>query len=145
MEDGESPADLVSRSSGAGEEGRQIPLGLVDEEGRPFPPGLADEGGQPRARLAAGCGTEVGCNFLGRPRLSAKPGGKDRPSSSARPSSPAPAERRHGPAGPAYQGSIVTPFWPPFGRRKKIPLKIVNLYQFQLRTGSQELSSVRFP
>ena len=26
-----------------------------------------------------------------------------------------------------------------------MPLKIVNLYQFQLRTGSQELSSVRFP
>ena len=49
--------DLVRRSAGAGEEGRAVPPGSVDEEGRP------------RACLVAGCGTEVGCNFLGRPRL----------------------------------------------------------------------------
>ena len=61
--------DLVCRSAGAGEEGRAVPLGSVDEEGRPFPLGFADKGGRPRALLAAGCGTEAGCNFLGQPRL----------------------------------------------------------------------------
>ena len=63
--------DLVCCSAEAGDEGRAFLPGLVDEEGRPFPPGLADEGARPRACLAAGCGTEAGMIFLGRPHLGA--------------------------------------------------------------------------